>query len=243
MTKTITLGDWLKGLNDSHWIPEYAKAARIPGNAIVSFWENDDGTFTAESGWSESRGPTPEDALQALCEAYHRDPETLLDIGRSAKWTAAHGPDGVAGLCDGEAGVVVCRDGALHLVERVPYLSRASLRQLGFLSPDAPAAANERPRETSPEADASQPNTFETGLPAVYPNPPAEPTTDEEGELDAPEPSRAECLKASLESLLEGFLGFPTGSAGEDTMRTHLLNVLVEAVVYLLEQHDTKERT
>ena len=61
-----------------------------------------------------------EDALQAICVSLC-GADTLLDLGRSRQWEQAHGPDGVAGLCDGEAGVVVCRDGALYLVEKLQF--------------------------------------------------------------------------------------------------------------------------
>ena len=106
--KEITLGDWLKGMQQGIGI------TIEPGNKFA---------VIASYGLTSVPGPTPEDALQALCESYHGDPDALLDIGRSRKWEQAHGPDGVAGLCKGEAGVVVCRDGALHLVEKLQFPS------------------------------------------------------------------------------------------------------------------------
>jgi hypothetical protein len=221
MSKEITLGDWLKGIGEGGCVClEYSAETRLYH-----------ATLQQHGHVKECPYRTPEDALQALCEAYHRDDDALLDLDRSAKWNAAHGPDGVAGLCDGEAGVVVCRDGALVLVEKVTCQDDVWTRP----DPGYPRQAPDAP------ATVAVPNTFETGLPAVYPNPPAEPTTDEEGELDAPEPSRAECLKASLESLLSAYMNYPAGSPGEDTLRNHLLKVLVESVAYLLEWQDAKE--
>ena len=115
MSKEITLGDWLKGMG--------------PGVVTVGWLGHGNNTFRAVyecfGSRQEVEGDTPEDALQALCEAYHRDEDALLDIGRSAKWTAEHGPDGVAGLQEGEAGVVQLKGGALHLLERADAKQRA----------------------------------------------------------------------------------------------------------------------
>ena len=105
--KEITLGDWLKDINES----------------LQLLCEHANGSYTARwiGGFTIRTRSTPENALQALCECYYHDDDTLLDIGRSRQWEEAHGPDGVAGLCDGEAGVVVCRDGALYLVEKLQF--------------------------------------------------------------------------------------------------------------------------
>ena len=99
-----------------------------------------------------------EDALQAICVSLC-GPDALLDLGRSRKWEQAHGPDGVAGLCDGEAGVVVCRDGALYLLYRAvvpPGVHDVQVAQLDltFTFADTPdAAAATRPVETSREEE------------------------------------------------------------------------------------------
>lgn len=58
---------------------------------------------------------SPEDVLQATVEKLFGE-DVLLDLDRSTKWRQVHGPDGVAGLCDGQAGIVVCRDGGLTLL-------------------------------------------------------------------------------------------------------------------------------
>jgi hypothetical protein len=135
--KTITLAEWLKGIG-------------------VAIYGADDGLFTARlfnrSGFGT--GPTPEGALQALCGATC-GPDTLLDIGRSEKWQQAHGPDGVAGLCEGEAGFVICRDGALRLQKRMSVPAGAK--------PFCVMGYDEVLVEPAP-------NTFPTGLPVVYPD-------------------------------------------------------------------------
>jgi hypothetical protein len=227
--KEITLGDWLKGLLDAG---QYI-AMTMTGDGFRAVVE-DAGRIVLGTGPL----PTPEDALQALCEAYHRDEDALLDLDRSAKWRAAHGPDGVAGLCDGEAGIVVCRDGALHLVEKLPYPDSGYVRMgVPFKSPDGDIAIVEFSDQpwlvANPDSDATTAANVR----------PIETSLEDESELDSTEPSPAEYLKASLESLLAAYMNFPAGSPGEDTLRNHLLKGLVEAVAYLLDQHDAKERT
>ena len=143
--KEITLGDWLKDINES----------------LQLLCEHANGSYTARwiGGFTIRTRSTPEDALQALCECYYHDDDTLLDIGRSRKWEQAHGPDGVAGLNEGEAGVVVCRDGALYLLYRAvvpPGVHDVQVAQLDltFTFADTPdAAAATRPVETSREEE------------------------------------------------------------------------------------------
>ena len=146
--KTITLADWLKDILARHNgdNADFAVTVAACGDGSGEFLAFlDQGKFiTCDS---------PEDALQALAEAVC-GPDVLLDIGRSAAWEKAHGPDGVAGLCEGEAGVVVCRDGALTLIEKVVCQDGEWVR------PD-------------PGYPRQYPNTFETGLPFAYPDPPS----------------------------------------------------------------------
>jgi len=151
MSKTITLGDWLKG---AHCIEVFVPTNR-PG---AHFSARDNDGHIAD-------GTAPEDALQALCEAYHRDEDALLDLGRSAAWQQAHGPDGVSGLCDGEAGVVVCRDGALHLLDRFPAKSHFVWAQnIEDLRTMVDQAADVVPLDGS--GDLSVRNTFEPDPPS-----------------------------------------------------------------------------
>ena len=126
--------------------------------------------FAWAYGIGQVYGDTPEDALQAMCELAC-GPDALLDLGRSRQWEEAHGPDGVAGLCDGEAGIVVCRDGSLHLLDRMPqnvhFVWAPTIEELHemcevpanvvSLTPEGLerlAAAETRPCETSHEEES-----------------------------------------------------------------------------------------
>jgi hypothetical protein len=238
--KDVTLADWLKAMGGR--IEIAAKlgvgfTAHIPGIVRVD-------------------GATPEDALQALTESYYDDEDALLDIGRSAKWTAEHGPDGVAGLVEGELGVVALRDGALHLVEKMPYEAASAWHYVpggGFLRvPEEP----HNPDPAVPPLQGCPCSTFIVDDSATVPL--SEETMSAADDIlgrcrIAPDvtvgipasafglqdgPPKSECLKASVESLLEGYLHAHAGGPAESTLHSHLLKVLVEAVVYLLERDE-----
>lgn len=159
-TKTITLGDWLKGCT------------------IINVANNPHYGYKATSIGFSGTGPTPEDALQALCEATCGE-GTLLDLDRSERWIRECGPDMVAGLADGEAGVVVCKDGKLVLVDRlsmrtVANIADAATRRIGrgTITGPTPYTHTYRPgRNAEPDTPAGPcRNTFPTGLPVVYPD-------------------------------------------------------------------------
>jgi len=196
--KTITLGDWLKGMT--------RMVAGLGANGFYAAAEVGPTTYIGE-------GPTPEDALQELAETVC-GPGTLLDLGRSAKWAAAHGPDGVAGLSEGECGVVEVKDGALRLMETlgtpeyhtegdqliveyrkapndtaglaegewgVVVCREGKLLLDDKITPEimeriGPFFSRRVRDNDTPTARA--PNTCETGLPVVYPDPPAETRTE-----------------------------------------------------------------